>query len=101
MSKVGKLDTLGLAVYERADGPFFYHDDDVHGNQKWTRTNGRAMRGQHRGTGAKTAAKTTGLAAKSTSKGGMGGMGGMGKMPDHVAWAIATWESYCLEHGLE
>ena len=84
MSKVGTLDTLGLAVYQRADGTFFYNDDgrDVHGSQKWTRTNGRAMKGQHLGTGAKTAAKTTGLAAKSTS---MGGMGGMGKMPEHVA----------------
>ena len=48
--RVGTLDTLGLAVYQRADGTFFYNDDgrvDVHGNQKWTTTDGVAMKGQH------------------------------------------------------
>ena len=77
MSKVGTLDTLGRSVFERADGTFFYNDDgrvNVRGNQKWTRTNGRAMKGQHRNTGAKTAAKTTAPGAKATNKGGMGGM---------------------------
>jgi len=48
-ARVGTLDTLGLAVYERADGTFFYNDDgrvDVHGNTKWTREDGVTMKGQ-------------------------------------------------------
>ena len=47
--RVGTLDTLGLAVYSRADGTLFYNDDgriDVHGNTKWTTVDGVAMKGQ-------------------------------------------------------
>jgi hypothetical protein len=48
--RVGTLCTLKLAVYERAsDGSLYFMEDgrriDLHGNQKWCRTDGRHMRG--------------------------------------------------------
>lgn len=47
--RVGTVDTLGLALYTNTGGSLFYKEDGVrvslHGNQKWTTTDGRAMKG--------------------------------------------------------
>ena len=50
--RVGTLDTLGLAVYQNADGTLFFREEGVrvkvHGNARWTTSSGEARRGQVR-----------------------------------------------------
>ena len=49
MPRVGRLQTLGKAVYARADGTLWYRLDGrrkpVHGAQLWIDLSGRRMRG--------------------------------------------------------
>ena len=48
--RVGTLDLLGLAVYERTDGSLFFNNDgrqEVHGNTRWTKKDGTSMKGRH------------------------------------------------------
>lgn len=49
--RVGTVDALGLALYANpSNGSLFYKEDGLrvplHGNTKWTTTDGRAMRGK-------------------------------------------------------
>ena len=42
--RVGTLDTMGLAVYQNADGTLWFREDGVrvkvHGNARWTTSSG-------------------------------------------------------------